>query len=48
VQQATATLQAAGLGVSGVVGDPSKVVIHVMPHVNTTVPVGSSVQLFTQ
>jgi hypothetical protein len=48
VQQATAALQAAGLTVSGVVGDPSHIVAHVLPHANTTVPVGSSVQLITQ
>jgi serine/threonine-protein kinase len=48
VAQATATLQAAGLAVSGVTGDPNKIVTHLMPRVNTTVPVGSSVQLFTQ
>jgi serine/threonine-protein kinase len=47
VAQATAALQAAGLTVSGVVGSPSKIVTHVAPHANTSVPVGSSVQLFT-
>jgi serine/threonine-protein kinase len=48
VQQATGALQAAGLVVSGVVGDPSNSVIHVVPHVYSVVPVGSSVTLYTQ
>jgi len=47
VAQATAALQAAGLSVSGVAGDPTRNVVVVVPHANTTVPVGSSVELFT-
>ncbi len=48
VQQATATLQAQGLGVSGVSGNPSNNVVGVVPPIGSTVDTGSSVQLFTQ
>jgi serine/threonine-protein kinase len=48
VLAAYAALQAVGLGVTGVEGNPSKNVVHVVPPVNTQVPVGSSVQLYTQ
>jgi serine/threonine-protein kinase len=47
VQQATAALQQQGLSVSGVSGDPSHNVIGTQPSVGSTVPTGSSVQLFT-
>jgi serine/threonine-protein kinase len=47
VQQATAALQNAGLGVSGVSGDPSHNVVGTQPSVGSTVPTGSSIQLFT-
>ncbi len=47
VQQATAALQQQGLGVSGVSGDPSHNVVGTQPSVGSTVPTGSSVQLFT-
>jgi beta-lactam-binding protein with PASTA domain len=47
VSQATTTLQAAGLSVSGVSGNPSKNVIGTQPSVGATVPTGSQVQLFT-
>jgi serine/threonine-protein kinase len=47
VQQATAALQNAGLSVSGVSGDPSHNVIGTQPSIGSTVPTGSSVQLFT-
>lgn len=48
VLQATGTLQQAGLSVSGVSGDPSKNVVGTQPSVGSTVPRGSSVQIFTQ
>jgi serine/threonine-protein kinase len=48
VPQATAALQAAGLSVSMVLGDPTKTVFAVVPPVNTTVPVGSSVTLYAR
>jgi serine/threonine-protein kinase len=47
VQQATGALQQAGLSVSGVSGDPSHNVVGTQPSVGSTVPTGSSVQLFT-
>jgi serine/threonine-protein kinase len=47
VQQATAALQEQGLSVSGVSGDPSHNVVGTQPSVGSTVPTGSSVQLFT-
>jgi serine/threonine-protein kinase len=47
VSQATTTLQAAGLSVSGVSGNPSKNVVGTQPSVGSTVPTGSQVQLFT-
>jgi serine/threonine-protein kinase len=47
VQQATAALQQQGLSVSGVSGDPSHPVVGTQPSVGSTVPTGSSVQLFT-
>jgi eukaryotic-like serine/threonine-protein kinase len=48
VLQASTTLRQAGLGVSGVSGDPSKNVVGTQPSVGSTVPTGSSIQLFTQ
>jgi serine/threonine-protein kinase len=48
VPQATAALQAAGLNVAAVMGDPTHNVRAVRPPINTTVPVGSSVTLYTQ
>ena len=47
VQQATAALQQAGLSVSGVSGDPSHNVVGTQPSIGSTVPTGSSIQLFT-
>jgi serine/threonine-protein kinase len=47
VQEATDALQQAGLSVSGVSGDPSHNVVGTQPSVGSTVPTGSSVQLFT-
>jgi serine/threonine-protein kinase len=47
VSQATAVLQGAGLSVSGVSGNPSHNVIGTQPSVGSSVPTGSSVQLFT-
>jgi serine/threonine-protein kinase len=47
VQQATATLQSAGLGVSGVSGNPAANVVGTQPSIGSTIPTGSSVQLFT-
>jgi len=47
VSQATSTLQQAGLSVSGVSGDPSNKVVGTQPSVGSTVPTGSSIQLFT-
>jgi beta-lactam-binding protein with PASTA domain len=48
VAQAVATLQAAGLTVSGVQGNPVGTVTGTTPGVGTTVQVGSAVQLTTQ
>jgi eukaryotic-like serine/threonine-protein kinase len=47
VPQATTALQQDGLSVSGVSGSPSNNVIGTQPSVGSTVPVGSSIQLFT-
>jgi serine/threonine-protein kinase len=47
VAQATAALQAAGLSVGSVMGDPTKNVTGIIPHVGITVPVGSSTTLYT-
>ena len=47
VTQATAALQAAGLSVSGVSGSPTNMVSGTQPSVGSTVPTGSSVQIFT-
>jgi eukaryotic-like serine/threonine-protein kinase len=47
VSQATTVLQGDGLTVSGVSGNPSHNVIGTQPSVGSTVPTGSSVQLFT-
>jgi serine/threonine-protein kinase len=47
VQQATTTLQGAGLSVSGVSGNPNNNVTGTQPSIGSTVPTGSSVQLFT-
>ena len=47
VQQATTALQNAGLSVSGVSGNPSNNVVGTQPSIGSTVPTGSSVQLFT-
>jgi eukaryotic-like serine/threonine-protein kinase len=47
VSQATTTLQADGLGVSGVSGNPNKNVIGTQPSVGSTVNTGSNIQLFT-
>jgi serine/threonine-protein kinase len=47
VDQATTALTSAGLSVSGVTGNPSKNVIGTQPSIGSTVPTGSSVQLFT-
>ena len=47
VDQATTALTSAGLSVSGVSGNPSKNVIGTQPSIGSTVPTGSSVQLFT-
>ncbi len=48
VAQATATLQSQGLGVSGVNGNPSNAVVGATPPIGSTVPTGSSVELYTQ
>jgi eukaryotic-like serine/threonine-protein kinase len=48
VAQATTALQNAGLGVSGVSGDPSKQVQGTQPSIGSTVATGSSVQLITK
>jgi serine/threonine-protein kinase len=48
VSQATTTLQQAGLSVSGVSGSPSNAVTGTSPSVGSTVPTGSSVQIYTQ
>jgi serine/threonine protein kinase/beta-lactam-binding protein with PASTA domain len=47
IAQATATLQGAGLVVSGVSGDPSKMAKGTDPPTGTTVPTGSSVSILT-
>jgi eukaryotic-like serine/threonine-protein kinase len=47
VSQATSALQAAGLGVSGVSGNPSNNVQGTQPAAGSTAQVGSSVQLIT-
>ncbi len=47
VTQATTVLQGDGLSVSGVSGSPSKMVSGTQPSVGSTVPTGSSVQIFT-
>jgi eukaryotic-like serine/threonine-protein kinase len=47
VAQATSVLQTAGLSVSGVAGSPSNMVSGTQPAVGSTVPIGSSVQIFT-
>jgi serine/threonine-protein kinase len=46
-QQATTVLQGAGLSVSGVSGNPNNNVTGTQPSIGSTVPTGSSVQLFT-
>jgi serine/threonine-protein kinase len=47
VAQASSTLQAAGLTPSGVTGSPTNNVVGTQPSIGTSVPTGSSVQLFT-
>jgi len=47
VTQATSALQEAGLSVSGVSGSPNNKVVGTQPSVGSTVPTGSSIQLFT-
>jgi beta-lactam-binding protein with PASTA domain/tRNA A-37 threonylcarbamoyl transferase component Bud32 len=47
VSQATSALQQAGLSVSGVSGNPNSNVIGTQPSVGSTVPTGSSIQLYT-
>jgi len=47
VAQATATLQAAGLGVANVFGPPTTTVFVTSPQAGTTVDYGSSVSLYT-
>ena len=47
VTQATTALQDAGLSVSGVSGSPNNTVVGTQPSIGSTVPTGSSVQLFT-
>jgi beta-lactam-binding protein with PASTA domain len=47
VAQATTALQGQGLSVSGVSGSPSNNVSGTQPSVGSTVPTGSSVQIFT-
>ena len=47
VAQATTALQQQGLSVSGVSGSPSNNVSGTQPSVGSTVPTGSSVQIFT-
>ena len=47
VAQATTALQAQGLSVSGVSGSPSNAVSGTQPSVGSTVPTGSSIQIFT-
>jgi eukaryotic-like serine/threonine-protein kinase len=48
VSQATTALQSAGLTVSGVSGSPNNNVVGTQPSIGSTVPTGSSVQLFTK
>jgi len=48
VSQATTALQGDGLIVSGVSGSPNNKVVGTQPSVGSTVPVGSSIQLFTK
>ena len=48
VSQATTALQTAGLTVSGVSGSPNNNVVGTQPSIGSTVPTGSSVQLFTK
>jgi eukaryotic-like serine/threonine-protein kinase len=47
VNQADSALQAAGLSPAGVSGNPSNNVVGTQPSIGSTVPTGSSVQLFT-
>jgi eukaryotic-like serine/threonine-protein kinase len=47
VSQATSAMQSAGLSVSGVSGNPNNSVVGTQPSIGSTVPTGSSVQLFT-
>ena len=47
VTQATTALQEAGLSVSGVSGSPNNKVVGTQPSIGSTVPTGSSIQLFT-
>ncbi|MFZ0251738.1 MAG: PASTA domain-containing protein [Acidimicrobiales bacterium] len=47
VAQATSALQSANLSPSGVTGSPSNMVSGTQPSVGSTVPTGSSVQIFT-
>jgi len=47
VSQATSVLQEAGLSVSGVSGSPNNQVVGTQPSIGSTVPTGSSIQLFT-
>jgi beta-lactam-binding protein with PASTA domain len=48
VAQASSALQAQGLSPSGVSGSPSNAVSGTQPAVGSTVPTGSSVQIYTQ
>ncbi len=48
VAQATAAMEQAGLTVSGVSGSPKNKVVGTQPSINTSVPTGSAVVLFTQ
>ena len=48
VAQATSVIEAAGLSVSGVSGNPSHMVMGTGPSVGSTVDIGSSVQLLTR
>jgi len=48
VSQATSALQQQGLSVSGVSGSPNNSVSGTQPSVGSTVPTGSSIQIFTQ
>ena len=47
VSQATSALQQDGLSVSGVSGSPNNNVVGTQPSVGSTVPTGSSIQLYT-